>query len=88
MDKPNVLWSDETKIQLYGHYDMRYVSGSESESGAFTPKHNVSTVKHSGGSIMLWGCLTASGTGVLHNGWNNEGGGLPPNSSTLPQINS
>lgn len=24
------------------------------------------TVKHSGGSIMLWGCFAASGTGALH----------------------
>lgn len=30
------------------------------------------TVKDGGDSMMLWGCFTASGTGALHSGWNND----------------
>ena len=29
-------------------------------------KNTIPTVKHVGGSIMLWGCIAAGGTGALH----------------------
>lgn len=32
------------------------------------PKDAVPVGKHRGGSIMLWGCLAAGGTGALHKG--------------------
>ena len=43
--------------------DMVYVWQRKGE--AFNPKNIVPTVKHGGGSIMLWGCFAASGTGSL-----------------------
>ena len=32
---------------------------------AYKPNNTVPTVKHGGGNIMLWGCLSSSGTGNL-----------------------
>lgn len=58
-----VLWSDETKLELFGHRDVAYVWRKKGE--AYNPKNTVPTIKHGGGSIMLWGCFSASGTGNL-----------------------
>uniref|UniRef100_A0AAZ3NRL4 Tc1-like transposase DDE domain-containing protein n=1 Tax=Oncorhynchus tshawytscha TaxID=74940 RepID=A0AAZ3NRL4_ONCTS len=60
----NVLWSDETKIELFGHNHHRYVWRKMGE--ACKPKNTIPTDKHGGGSIMLWGCFAAGGTGALH----------------------
>ena len=60
----NVLWSDETKIELFGHNDHRYVWRKKGD--AYKPKNTIPTVKHGGGSIMLWGSFAAGGTGALH----------------------
>jgi hypothetical protein len=60
----NVLWSDETKIELFRHNDQLYVWRKKGE--ACKPKNTIPTVKHGGGSIMLWGCFAAGGSGALH----------------------
>jgi hypothetical protein len=53
----NVLWSDETKIELFGHNDNCYVWRKKGE--ACKPQNTIPTVKHDDdGSIMLcWGAL-------------------------------
>ena len=59
----NVVWSDETKLELFGHMDAQYVWRKKGE--AYNPKNTVPTVKHGGGNIMLWGCFSSQGTGNL-----------------------
>ena len=51
-----ILWSDETKIELFGLNAKRHV---------WRKPGTIPTVKHGGGSIMLWGCFSAAGTGRL-----------------------
>ncbi len=59
-----VLWSDETKIKLFGINSTRRVW--RRRNVAYDPKNTIPTVKHGGGNIMLWGCFSAKGTGQLH----------------------
>uniref|UniRef100_A0A9J7XQS3 Tc1-like transposase DDE domain-containing protein n=1 Tax=Cyprinus carpio carpio TaxID=630221 RepID=A0A9J7XQS3_CYPCA len=51
MVRNKILWSDETKIELFGLNSKRYVWRKPGT--------------HGGGSIMLWGCFSAAGTGRL-----------------------
>uniref|UniRef100_A0A8C5MM85 Transposase n=1 Tax=Leptobrachium leishanense TaxID=445787 RepID=A0A8C5MM85_9ANUR len=68
VDKPqkfwdSVLWTDETKLELFGPMDQRYVWRRKNK--AYEEKNTLPTVKHGGGSIMLWGCFASAGTGKL-----------------------
>ncbi len=59
-----VLWSEETKIQLFGINSTCRVW--RRTNAAYDPKNTIPTVKHGGGNIMLWGCFSAKGTVQLH----------------------
>ncbi|KAK3558929.1 hypothetical protein QTP86_000006 [Hemibagrus guttatus] len=59
----SVLWSDETKIESFGHNDVAYICRKKGE--AFNPRNTISTVKHGGGNLMFWGCFLAGGPGNL-----------------------
>uniref|UniRef100_A0A8C5QEC7 Transposase n=1 Tax=Leptobrachium leishanense TaxID=445787 RepID=A0A8C5QEC7_9ANUR len=68
VDKPqkfwdSVLWTDETKLERFGPMDQRYVWRRKNK--AYEEKNTLPTVKHGGGSIMLWGCFASAGTGKL-----------------------
>ena len=68
VDKPqsfweNVLWTDETKLELFGKSHQPYVYRRKNE--AFKEKNTMPTVKHGGSSVMFWDCFAASGTGCL-----------------------
>ena len=62
LDDPEekVMWSDETKIELFGINSTCRVWTKRN------PKNTIPTVKHGGGNLMLWGCFSAKGTGRLH----------------------
>lgn len=59
-----VVFSDKSKFNLFGsdgrHYCRRRV-GEE-----FLERNVDKKVKHGGGSLMVWGCITSKGTGRLH----------------------
>ena len=48
--------SDETKLELFGLNAKCHV---------WRKPGTIPTVKHGGGSIMLWGCFSVAGTGRL-----------------------
>ncbi|KAG2466651.1 TCB1 transposase, partial [Polypterus senegalus] len=58
-----ILWSDETKIELFGVNARNHVWGNPGT--AHHQANTIPTVKHGGGSIMLWGCVSSAGTGRL-----------------------
>lgn len=67
-DKPQnfwekIMWSDETKIELFGKNYKRYVW--RGINNAYDEKNTIPTVKHGGGSLMFWGCVSYKGTGNL-----------------------
>ena len=59
----NILWTDETKVELFGRCASRYIW--RKTNTAFHKKNIIPTVKHGGGSVMVWGCFAASGPGRL-----------------------
>ena len=56
-----MLWSDETKIELFGINSTRHIW--RERNADYDPKNIIPTVKHGGGNNMLWGCFSAKGTG-------------------------
>ena len=51
-----ILWSDETKIELFGLNAKRHV---------WRKPGTIPTVNHGSGCIMLWVCYSVAGTGRL-----------------------
>ncbi|KAK3523931.1 hypothetical protein QTP70_016737 [Hemibagrus guttatus] len=62
-DWENVIWADETKIELFGKNSTCRVW--RRKNAELHPKNTIPTVKHGGGNIMLWGCFSAKGPGRL-----------------------
>jgi transposase len=62
-DWERVIWSDETKIN-------RFSSDGRSwcwvrDTSRQEPRTVSQTVKHGGGSLMIWGCMTVQGPGFM-----------------------
>jgi len=60
-DWKRVVFSDETKINRYGSDGREYYWKKRGEP--LRDHHVQPTVKHGGGSIMVWSCFTANGPG-------------------------
>ncbi len=60
----SILWSDETKINVFGTDGFKTVRRRKGEE--YKEKCMVPTVKHGGGSVLMWGCMSAAGVGELH----------------------
>ena len=58
-----VLWTDESKFNLFGSDSKLMVWRTPSE--ALDSKCSVPTVKHGGGNAKCWGCMSPSGLGNL-----------------------
>ena len=57
------LWTDETKIELFGNNYRNHVWRKGGED--YSLKNTVPTVKFGGGSIMIWGCFSVKGVGKI-----------------------
>lgn len=60
----NVLFSDETKINMFSSDGLLYVRRPKNER--FNHKYTKPTVKHGGGNVKFWGCFSGHGMGPLH----------------------
>lgn len=57
----NVIFTDETKINIFGS-DGRTRVWRKTKT-AFKLEHLCPTIKHGGGNVLIWGCMSASGVG-------------------------
>jgi len=62
-DWKRVIWSDETKINRFSSDGRKWCWKSPGKE--LQPNHVQPTVKFGGGSIMVWGCMTARGPGYM-----------------------
>ncbi len=62
--------ADETKVELFGRCVSRYI-WHKTNTG-FHKKNIIPTVKHGGGSLMVWGCFATSGRLVIIDGTINS----------------
>ena len=60
----HILWSDEMKINLFGSDSFKHVWQRQGEE--YKDKCVKPTVKHGGGNVMVWGCMSAADVGELH----------------------
>ena len=58
-----VLWSDESKFQIFGSSRRVYVRREKTEK--MRMECIIPSVKHGGGSLMVWGCFSSAGVGDL-----------------------
>jgi len=56
----NVLWTDQTKVEMFGHNAQQHICGKPSR--AYQHKHLMPAVKHGGGGLMIWAIFAAAGT--------------------------
>ena len=61
----NILWTDESKIVLYGGKGSRsYVRRPPNLE--YNPRFTSKTIKHGGSSVMVWACFSYYGVGPIY----------------------
>lgn len=63
-DWNKVLFTDESKFEIFGGNRRVYVRRRQGES--ILPQCLTTSVKHGGGSVMVWGCFGGGRTGDLY----------------------
>ena len=63
-DWERVIFSDESKFNLFGSDGLQYCWRKRGE--ALDPRYTKKQVKHGGGKVMVWGCVTSHGVGQLY----------------------
>lgn len=58
-----VLWTDESKFEIFGCSRRQFVRRRAGER--YNNECLQATVKHGGGSLQVWGCISANGVGDL-----------------------
>lgn len=58
-----IMFTDESKYNIFGNDGRNKVW--QKPNTALDPKNIIPTVKHGGGSVMVWGAMAASGVGRL-----------------------
>jgi len=59
----NIIFSDESKYNLFGSDGK--VKVWRTANSELQPKNLAATVKHGGGSVLVWGCFSSHGVGKL-----------------------
>jgi transposase len=63
VDWSKILWSDESKFDLFGSDGIHYVRRPVGMRNDV--RYQIPTVKHGGGSVMVWGCFSRLETGPI-----------------------
>ena len=63
MERSKVLFSDESKLCIFGSDGIKYVRHPKGER--FALKYQMPTVKHGGGNTIIWGCFSCDSIGPL-----------------------
>lgn len=58
-----VIISDESKFNIFGSDGQCYVW--RKPNSELLPQNTIPTVKHGGGFVLVWGCMSANGVGNL-----------------------
>jgi len=59
----SILWSDESKFNLVSSDGIKYIRRPVNKR--YDVRYQVPTIKHGGGSVMVWGCFSRYGVGLL-----------------------